>query len=152
MKLLLVGGGAREHALAWKLKGERGVSEVVCAPGNAGIAQQVRCLPLDVGDTEAILALAARESVDFTIVGPELPLANGVADAFAAAGRLLFGPRRAVARLESSKVFAKEFMERHGIPTARFQVCQNDTEALSAVAGERFGFPVVVKADGLAAG
>ena len=152
MKLLLVGSGAREHALAWKLSGERGVSEVVCGPGNAGIAQQVRCLPLDVGDTDAILALAARENVDFTIVGPELPLANGVADVFVAAGRPLFGPLRAAARLESSKVFAKEFMERYGIPTARFQVCHTDAEALSAVAEERFGFPVVVKVDGLAAG
>ena len=152
MKLLLVGGGAREHALAWKLSRESGVSQVVCAPGNAGIAQAVRCVPADVGDPNAVLALAEREAVDFTVVGPELPLARGVADVFAAAGRALFGPRRAAARLESSKVFAKEFMKRHQIPTARFVVCQSEVDALAAVTKGPFGFPVVVKADGLAAG
>ena len=152
MKVLLVGGGAREHALAWKLCGEDAVSELVCGPGNAGIAALARCVALDVSDPAAILAAAARERVDFTVVGPELPLANGVADAFAAAGRPLFGPRRAAARLESSKVFAKRFMARHGIPTARFRVCDTPDAALAAVAGDEFGFPVVVKADGLAAG
>ena len=152
MKLLLVGGGAREHALAWKLCGERTVGELVCAPGNAGIARLARCVPLDVADPEAILDAAAREQVDFTVIGPELPLANGVADVFAAAGRPLFGPRRAAARLESSKVFAKRFMERHRIPTARFRVCETPADALDAVSGGEFGFPVVVKADGLAAG
>ncbi|MCY4599550.1 MAG: phosphoribosylamine--glycine ligase [Acidobacteria bacterium] len=152
MKLLLVGGGAREHALAWKLSGERAVRELVCGPGNAGIAGLARCVPLDVADPEAILAVAEREHVDFTVVGPELPLANGVADVFAAAGRPLFGPRKAAARLESSKVFAKRFMARHGIPTARFRVCDTPAAALAAVGGDEFGFPVVVKADGLAAG
>ncbi|MCE2542794.1 MAG: phosphoribosylamine--glycine ligase [Acidobacteria bacterium] len=152
MKLLLVGGGAREHALAWKLSGEQAVRELVCGPGNAGIAGLARCVPLDVADPEAILAVAEREQVDFTVVGPELPLANGVADVFAAAGRPLFGPRKAAARLESSKVYAKRFMARHGIPTARFRVCDTADAALAAVAGEAFGFPVVVKADGLAAG
>ena len=152
MKLLLVGSGAREHALAWKLARERGVSEVVCAPGNAGIAREVRCVAVDVADPAAVLGLAEREGVDFTVIGPELPLANGVADTFAAAGRPLFGPLQAAARLESSKVFAKEFMERHQIPTARFRVCHREADALTAVAGGIFGFPVVVKADGLAAG
>ena len=152
MKLLLVGGGAREHALAWKLSREWAVRELVCAPGNAGIARLARCVPLDVADPEAILDAAAREQADFTVVGPELPLANGVADVFAAAGRPLFGPRQAAARLESSKVFAKRFMERHGIPTARFRVCETPADALAAVGGGEFGFPVVVKADGLAAG
>ena len=152
MKLLLVGSGAREHALAWKLSRESGVSQVVCAPGNAGIAQEARCVPVDVGDSNAVLALAEREAVDFTVVGPELPLARGVADVFAAAGRPLFGPRQAAARLESSKVFAKEFMQRHQIPTARFVVCQSEGDALAAVKDGPFGFPVVVKADGLAAG
>ena len=152
MKVLLVGSGAREHALAWKLSREGVVREVVCAPGNGGIAQQTRCVPLNVADPNAILSLARQECVDFTVIGPELPLAQGVADAFVAAGRPLFGPRQTAARLESSKVFAKEFMERHGIPTARFLVCDTETEALSAIAGENFGFPVVVKADGLAAG
>ena len=152
MKLLLVGGGAREHALAWKLSRERTVRELTCAPGNAGIARLARCIPLDIADPEAILDTAARERVDFTVVGPELPLANGVADVFAAAGRPLFGPRKAAARLESSKVFAKRFMERHRIPTARFRVCETPAAALGAVSGREFGFPVVVKADGLAAG
>ena len=152
MKLLLVGSGAREHALAWKLARERGVSEVVCAPGNAGIAREARCVTVDVADPAAVLGLAEREGVDFTVVGPELPLANGVADTFAAADRPLFGPLQAAARLESSKVFAKEFMERHQIPTARFRVCHTEADALTAVAGDSFGFPVVVKADGLAAG
>lgn len=152
MKLLVVGGGAREHALAWKLAGEDGVREVVCAPGNAGIAVQTRCVPLDASDPDAVLAAAAREDADLTVIGPELPLAGGVADLFATAGRPLFGPARAAARLESSKAFAKEFMRRHRIPTARFRVCDTEPEAIAAVAGGAFGFPVVVKADGLAAG
>ena len=152
MKLLLVGGGGREHALAWKLSREPAVRDLVCGPGNAGIARLARCLPLNVADPQAILAAAAREQVDFTVVGPELPLAAGVADVFAAAGRPLFGPVRAAARLEGSKVFAKRFMARRGIPTARFRVCETPAAALAAVGGAEFGFPVVVKADGLAAG
>ena len=152
MRLLLIGGGAREHALAWKLTAERGVDEVISAPGNAGIARMSRCLPIDVGDPDAILRLAMRESVDFTIVGPEMPLASGVADVFAAAGRPLFGPVRAAARLESSKAFAKNFMARHGVPTAGFRLCDSEADAIAAVGGGEFGFPVVVKADGLAAG
>ena len=148
MRVLVVGGGAREHALAWKLAGESGVDEVLCAPGNAGIAG--RCLPVDTADPAAILHLAADEGVDLTVVGPELPLAAGVADRFADAGRLLFGPLQAAARLESSKAFAKAFMARHGIPTADFAVCRTVSDARAAC--ERFGYPVVVKADGLAAG
>ena len=148
MKVLLVGGGGREHALAWKLRGEPGVDEVVCAPGNTGIGG--RSVAVDVSDPAALLALAVEEGVDFTVVGPEVPLANGVGDRFADAGRPLFGPVQAAARLESSKAFAKEFMARHQIPTAAFRVCQTQSDALSAC--EEFGFPVVVKADGLAAG
>ena len=152
MRVLLVGSGAREHALAWKLAREDGVSEVVCAPGNAGIAGAARCVRVDAADPAAVLGLAEREGADFTVIGPELPLANGVADRFAEVDRPLFGPLRAAARLESSKVFAKKFMERHHIPSARFRVCENEAEALAAVSGDTFGFPVVVKADGLAAG
>ena len=148
MKVLVVGGGGREHALAWKLRAEPGVEEVVCAPGNAGIGG--RTVAVDAGDPAAVLALAVEEGVDFTVVGPELPLASGVADRFADAGRPLFGPVQAAARLESSKAFAKEFMARHQIPTAAFRICQTQADALSAC--EQFGFPVVVKADGLAAG
>ena len=154
MTVLIVGGGAREHALVAALAADASVDQVVCAPGNAGIARDAatRVVPAAVSDPAALLALAEAEAADFTVVGPELPLANGVADAFAAAGRLLFGPTRAAARLESSKSFAKAFMARHGIPTARFEVCTDERQALEAVGGDRFGFPVVVKADGLAAG
>ena len=160
MRLLLVGAGGREHALAWKLSQESGVDEVICAPGNAGMAtatngklgrrMRTRCVMVDSGDPAALLALAIREGVDFTIVGPELPLSHGVADRFADAGRPLFGPLQAAARLESSKAFSKEFMARHQIPTAQFRVCHTTGDAISAC--EAFGFPVVVKADGLAAG
>ena len=160
MRLLLVGSGGREHALAWKLSEEGCVEEVICAPGNAGMAMatsetsgsrsRTRCVKVDNGDPAALLALATREAVDFTIVGPELPLSLGVADRFADAGRPLFGPLQAAARLESSKVFSKEFMARHGIPTAQFRVCHTTDDAIGAC--EAFGFPVVVKADGLAAG
>ena len=152
MKILVVGSGAREHALVWKLGREPGVTAVVCAPGNAGTGQQAVNRPVDVSDPEAILALAAAEAVDLTVVGPELPLARGVQDLFAARGRSLFGPSGTAAQLESSKAFAKAFMARHGVPTARFRVCDTPEAALAAVSGEEFGFPVVVKADGLAAG
>ena len=148
MRILLVGSGAREHALAWKLGAESGVDEVVCAPGNAGMSG--RTVPLDVADPDAILALARHEAVDFTVVGPELPLALGVADRFEAAGLPIFGPVAAAARLESSKAFAKEFMARHAIPTAAFRVCRTESDALAAC--DELGYPVVVKADGLAAG
>lgn len=151
MKILVVGGGAREHALVWRLGQEPGVTSVICAPGNAGTGPDAN-RPLDVSDPAAILALAERESVDLTVVGPELPLVLGVRDLFAAGGRLLFGPSRVAAQLESSKAFAKDFMAHHGVPTARFRVCDTASDALEAVSGPEFGFPVVVKADGLAAG
>ena len=152
MKILVVGGGAREHVLAWKLSRESGVSDVVCAPGNAGTRQVARNQALDLSDPAAVLGLAEAEAVDLTVVGPELPLALGVQDLFAARGRSLFGPSRFAAQLESSKAFAKHFMARHGVPTARFRVCERVNDALAAVAGPAFGFPVVIKADGLAAG
>jgi phosphoribosylamine---glycine ligase len=152
MKLLIVGAGAREHALAWKLARESGVSEVVCAPGNAGIAQVARTVPLDVADPAAVLALAEHEGVDLTVVGPELPLTHGVADLFASRGRRLLGPTRAAAELESSKAFAKQFMARHRVPTADYQVCETPEIALAVLATGQFGYPVVIKADGLAAG
>ena len=118
MKILVVGGGAREHVLAWKLSRESGVSDVVCAPGNAGTRQVARNQALDLSDPAAVLGLAEAEAVDLTVVGPELPLALGVQDLFAARGRSLFGPSRFAAQLESSKAFAKHFMARHGVPTA----------------------------------
>jgi phosphoribosylamine---glycine ligase len=152
MRILVVGGGAREHALAWRLASEPGVTHVLCAPGNPGIATAVRTMAVDAGRPEAVLALADAERIDLTIVGPELPLSRGVADLFAARGRRLFGPTRAAARLETSKAFAKDFMARHAVPTARYRVCGTATEALAALASGEFGYPVVTKADGLAAG
>jgi phosphoribosylamine--glycine ligase len=152
VKVLVVGAGGREHALAWRLQQDPNVSEVLCAPGNPGMTAVGRCLPLDVEDARATLALAEREQVDLTVVGPEAALAGGVADLFEEAGRALVGPSRQAAALESSKVYAKQFMSRWNIPTARFVACRDLDSALRAVAGDDFGFPVVVKADGLAAG
>jgi phosphoribosylamine---glycine ligase len=152
MKVLVVGAGAREHALAWKLASERGVSEVVCAPGNPGIASIARCIAVDAGEPAALLALAEREQIDLTVVGPELPLSRGVVDLFEASGRAIAGPRKNAAALESSKAFAKAFMARHRVPTARFRTCESADEAHKEVARGELGFPVVIKADGLAAG
>ena len=152
MKVLVVGGGGREHALAWKLASESGVSEVLCAPGNAGIADVARIADVSAGDPEALAELAARERIDLTVIGPELPLDRGVVDLFMQRGLRVFGPSRAAAQLESSKVFAKAFMARHGIPTARYRACDNADAAHAIVASGELGFPVVVKADGLAAG
>ena len=152
MKILIIGSGAREHALAWRLSREAGVTQLVCAPGNAGIEAVARVVPVDPADPEAMFALAEAEAVDLTVVGPELPLTRGVADLFAARGRLLLGPSRLAAELESSKAFAKGFMARHGVPTARYQVCESPEIALAVLATRQFGYPVVIKADGLAAG
>ena len=152
MKVLVVGGGGREHALAWKFAGEPGVREVVCAPGNAGIAGVARLTPVDAGDPEALAALAEHEQIDLTVVGPELPLDRGVTDLFRSRGLRIFGPSRAAAQLECSKVFAKGFMARHGIPTARYRVCDTASAAHAVIASGELGFPIVVKADGLAAG
>jgi phosphoribosylamine---glycine ligase len=152
MRVLVIGSGGREHALAWKLARERGVETLVCAPGNAGIARVATLAAVDVGDPNALLALADRERIDLTIVGPELPLDRGVVDRFVADGRRIVGPARAAAQLECSKAFAKDFMARHGIPTARYRVCSTSADAHALVASGELGFPVVVKADGLAAG
>ena len=138
--------------MAWKLASERVVSELICAPGNPGIAKVARCLPIDSGDPDALLALAQREAVNLTVVGPELPLARGARDLFAAHDQLLFGPTREAARLEWSKAFAKQFMARHRVPTARCRICDSPGEALEPLARGELGFPVVIKADGLAAG
>jgi phosphoribosylamine--glycine ligase len=152
MKVLVLGGGAREHALVARLAAERDVSQVVCAPGNPGIARIARTAAVDLSDPDRILELATRERADLTVVGPELPLSIGVADRFAGAGRMLFGPSRAAAALEWSKAFAKDFMGRHGVPTARFRIAESADEASRVVRSGEFSFPVVIKADGLAAG
>jgi phosphoribosylamine---glycine ligase len=152
MRLLVVGAGGREHALAWKLAAEPDVELVVCAPGNAGMRGAATCVAVDPGDPHAVLGIAERERIDLTVVGPELPLDRGIVDLFTARGRLIFGPSRAAAQLECSKVFAKGFMARHGIPTARYRVCESAQDAHAVLARGELGFPVVVKADGLAAG
>jgi phosphoribosylamine--glycine ligase len=151
MRVLVVGGGAREHALAARCAADPGV-EVVCAPGNAGMAREVAVAPLRATTPAAVLALAESWRADLTVVGPEAPLEAGVADAFAAAGRPLFGPTRAAAQLETSKAFAKQVMEGAGVPTARACVCHDYQDALRAARSGRLGWPLVVKADGLAGG
>jgi phosphoribosylamine--glycine ligase len=152
MRILVVGGGAREHALCWKLSAEPGVTSLVCAPGNAGIARAFRAVAVDAADPEAILALAEQERIDLTVVGPEAPLARGVADLFSARGRRIFGPRKQAAELETSKAFAKDFMRRYNVPTARYRVAGDADDARRAIRSGEFGQSLVVKADGLAAG
>jgi phosphoribosylamine--glycine ligase len=150
VKVLLVGGGGREHALAWKLAQSEHLRALVAAPGNPGIAAHADCAPVKDGAVDELVALARRERPDLVVVGPELPLALGLADRLRAAGMSVFGPSQAAARIESSKVFAKDLMARHGIPTAAFRVFTR-AEAARAYCRE-LGAPVVVKADGLAAG
>jgi phosphoribosylamine--glycine ligase len=152
MRVLIAGAGGREHALAWRLARDPGVTAIFCAPGNPGIAAVAELHPVASLDPGALLALAERAAIDLTVIGPELPLDRGVVDLFRAAGRRVLGPPRAAAQLECSKVFAKGFMARHGIPTARYRVCESAAAARAAVASGEFGFPVVLKADGLAAG
>ena len=150
MKVLVVGAGGREHTFSWKLAQSPRVTELLAAPGNPGIAQHARCLPIKDNEIDALVAAGLRERVDLTVVGPELPLALGLADRFRERGLAVFGPSQAAARLESSKAFAKDLMARHGIPTARFRAF---TAAGTARAWCReLGVPLVVKADGLAAG
>ncbi len=150
LNALVIGGGGREHALAWKLAQSPRAGKVYCAPGNAGIARDVECVPADVTDVAGLAGLAERLKADLTIVGPELPLARGIADEFARRGLRLIGPSQAAAELEASKGFAKKFMQRHAIPTPFFTVCDAPGDAYSALCS--YEYPVVIKADGLAAG
>jgi phosphoribosylamine--glycine ligase len=150
MKLLVIGSGGREHALAWKLARSPRVSRVFVAPGNAGTAREEGLANARAASIPEWLALARREAVAFTVVGPEAPLSEGIVDAFRAAGLMIFGPTQAAARLESSKEFAKSFMQRHGIPSAAFAAFSAAAPAHAYL--ERHGAPVVIKADGLAAG
>ena len=152
MRILVVGGGAREHAFVWKLSREHGVHTILCAPGNPGIAELARCFRADPAKPDTLLAIAKREQIDLTVVGPELPLSRGVVDLFTAERHAIVGPTAAAAALESSKAFAKDFMARQGVPTARFRICDSADVARREIARGEFGYPLVIKADGLAAG
>ncbi|EGT3660938.1 TPA: phosphoribosylamine--glycine ligase [Clostridioides difficile] len=150
MKILVVGGGGREHAICWKLSKEKNVEKIYCAPGNAGIANVVECV--NIGDTniEELLKFAKENEIGLTIVGPEVPLVMGIVDEFEKEGLRVFGPNKKCAQLEGSKAFSKEFMIKHNIPTAKYKEYTNLEEAISEI--DSFGYPVVIKADGLAAG
>ena len=150
MKVLILGSGGREHALAWAVKRSGRVTEVVCAPGNGGIGQVARCIPVDLKSLDSMVQVAEAEKPGLTIVGPELPLALGVVDALQQRGFRVFGPTKAAAMLESSKGFAKRFLQRHNIPTGNYAICTRGDQVDKAV--DLFHAPMVVKADGLAAG
>ena len=150
MRILVLGNGGREHALVWKLRQSPRVSKLYCAPGNGGIADEAECLPVDLKSLDSILTLGQQVRPDLTVVGPELPLMLGVVDEFTRRGWPVFGPTKAAAQLESSKSFAKEFLQRHRIPTAAYAICDSVDEVREALS--HFHLPVVVKADGLAAG
>src|SRR5262245_38047138 len=150
MKILVIGSGGREHAISWKLAQSPHTTKLFCAPGNAGIAGIATCLPAKVNDPIELANLAESVGANLTIIGPEVPLVGGVAEAFQVPGLRLVGPTSTAARLEGSKIFAKEFAARHSIPSARFVACDRAESARKAL--QEFQFPVVVKADGLAAG
>ncbi len=150
MKVLIVGAGGREHALCWKLRQSPLLKQIYCAPGNPGIAEFAEIVPIPVDEITRLADFAADMKIDLTVIGPELPLVLGLADEFRSRGLLVFGPQRRAAELEGSKVFAKEFMGRHGVPTAPFEIAHDAAQCRKAAA--RFGFPVVLKADGLAQG
>ncbi|MEI6872340.1 MAG: phosphoribosylamine--glycine ligase, partial [Verrucomicrobiota bacterium] len=150
MNVLILGGGGREHALAWKLRQSPRVQAIFCAPGNAGISEVATCLPIKLTDQQQLVQFAKDNQIGLTLVGPDDALAAGMVDCFRAAGLRIFGPTQSAARLESSKVFAKEFMERHGIPTAKFGQFTDSTQAQLFAA--QMTLPIVVKADGLALG
>lgn len=150
MNILVIGGGGREHALVWKLRQGEGVTSVTCAPGNAGIAKEATCVPIAPTDIDACLAFAREKEIGLTVVGPEAPLVAGIVDRFTGAGIPIIGPDRAAAQLEGSKAFTKKILAEAGVPTAAFEIFDNPAEALKALDGK--SYPLVVKADGLAAG
>lgn len=150
MRVLVVGGGGREHALVWKLKQSPRVTKVYCAPGNAGIARDADCIQIKAEDVQGLLDFALKNEIGLTVVGPEAPLNAGIVDRFEAAGLKIFGPSQAAAEIEGSKVLSKEIMAKYDIPTASYAVFTDPTEAASYI--KRIGAPCVVKADGLAAG
>lgn len=150
MKALVIGSGGREHAIAWRLAQSPSLKRLYAAPGNPGIAQVAECIAPQATTPEGFLEVAESVNADLTLVGPEAPLVAGIVDVFRTRGRLIIGPTAAAARLEGSKIFAKQAMQRFGVPTAGFQTVENEAEAREALG--RFGYPVVLKADGLAAG
>lgn len=150
MKILVVGSGGREHTLVWKIKQSRKVSEVICAPGNGGIMEIVNCFPVAAEDIDGLLSLAESKKIDLTVVGPEVPLVEGIVDRFQEKGLRIFGPTKKAAQIEGSKLFAKNLMKKYNIPTADFQNFKDSEEALSYLKNRKT--PIVVKADGLAAG
>ncbi len=150
MKVLVIGGGGREHALVWKIAQSPAVKKIFCAPGNAGIAKQAECLPIPAEDVQSLLHWAEKEKVDLAIVGPEAPLTLGIVDAFEARGLRIFGPSRRAAEIEGSKAFAKDLMEKYSVPAGESRTFE-DYEAANRYVQER-GAPIVIKADGLAAG
>ncbi len=152
MNVLVIGSGGREHALVWALRRAPGVRRIICAPGNPGIEELAEVVPVRVDDITELKALAQRERIDLTVVGPEVPLARGIVDQFRSDGLAIFGPTQAAAELEWSKVFAKAFMDRHGIPTARHEVVSQQDRDHARRTLQSFTLPVVLKADGLAAG
>jgi len=152
MKILVVGNGGREHALVWKIRQSPLVTEVYCAPGNAGIEDLADCVPIEASSIVELADFAQTIKADLTVVGPELPMVLGLSDEFARRGLLVCCPSRGAAEIEGSKAFAREFMDRHAIPSPRYEVCRSVDEALAFVEKAPFGFPVVVKADGLASG
>jgi phosphoribosylamine--glycine ligase len=151
MKILVIGGGGREHALVWKLKQSTRAEKIWCAPGNGGIAAEAECVAVDAGDVPAIVALAEKIQPNLTIVGPELPLVNGLTDAFRQRNWAIVGPSQQAAQLEGSKIFSKEFLQRHGIPTAKMYGAYDSAKTAYA-ALRSVTWPVVIKADGLCAG
>ena len=150
MKVLVIGGGGREHAIVWKLSQSKSVDKIYCCPGNAGIAELAECIDVNQNDFKALLDFVKYEWIDLTVVGPEGPLSKGIVDLFEKEGRRILGPNRAAARLESSKVFSKELMRRHGIPSAEYKVFTSSLHAEEYIRVK--GMPIVIKADGLAAG
>ena len=150
MNILIIGSGGREHAIAWKLKSEKEVNKIYCAPGNAGISEIAQCVDIQVEDIAGLLDFSKSNDIDLTIVGPEVPLVLGIVDEFEKQGMRIFGPNKDCARLEGSKGFAKDFMIRHGIATAKYEEFTEFKAAKESIGD--FGYPVVIKADGLAAG
>ena len=150
MKVLVIGGGGREHALTWKISQSPLVKRIYCAPGNAGTASTAKNLPIPANDIDSLLEFALRERIDLTVVGPEQPLTMGITNRFREQDLAIVGPSTWAAQLEGSKVFAKEFMRRHAIPTGEYAICSTVEEAYTQI--EKLGMPLVVKADGLAAG